>query len=185
VRKAVVFVGMPGSGKSVGADCAARLNIPVIVMGDVVREEATRRLLPHTPETLGRVMLELREKFGPGVVAERCIAKLKELKGSTVVIDGARSEAEIASFRKALDSVAIVAVHAAPKVRFERLVKRGRPDDAMAWEVFRERDSRELDVGLGRVIAQADVMLVNEGSPRDLEQKVTRLLKEELGPKQR
>jgi dephospho-CoA kinase len=185
VRKAVVFVGMPGSGKSVGADCATALDIPVLVMGDVVREEATRRGLPHTPETLGRIMLELREKFGPSIIAERCITKFRPLKGAFVVIDGARSEAEIVSFRKAVESVVIVAVHASPKVRFERLVKRGRPDDAVTWETFQERDSRELDVGLGRVIAQADVMLINEGGAKDLEQKVTRLLKDELGSKQR
>lgn len=154
-------------------------------MGDVVREEATRRGLPQTPETLGRIMLELREEFGPDIVAERCVAKLRQLKNHSVVIDGARSEAEIASFRKALDLVVIVAIHAAPRVRFERLVKRGRPDDPTTWEAFQERDSRELDVGLCRLIAQADVMLINESSAKALQQKVTRLLKRELGSKQR
>jgi dephospho-CoA kinase len=64
-------------------------------------------------------------------------------------------------------------------------MKRGRPDDAVTWKTFQERDSRELDVGLGRVIAQADVMLINEVGAKDLEQKVTRLLKDELGSKQR
>ncbi|MFA5579215.1 MAG: AAA family ATPase, partial [Methanothrix sp.] len=34
------FVGMPGSGKSVAADVAREMNIPVVVMGDVIREEA-------------------------------------------------------------------------------------------------------------------------------------------------
>jgi len=184
VRKAVVFVGMPGAGKSVAADCATALDIPVLAMGDVVRDEATRRGLPHAPETLGRIMLELREKFGPSIIAERCIAKFRQLKSPSVVIDGARSEAETVSFRKAVESVVIVAVHASPKVRFERLVKRGRADDAVTWEAFQERDSRELDVGLGRVIAQADVMLINEGSTKDLERRVTRLLKDELGSKQ-
>jgi dephospho-CoA kinase len=185
VRKAVVFVGMPGSGKSVSADCAVALDVPVLAMGDVVREEATRRGLPHAPETLGRIMLELREKFGPSIVAERCITKFRQLKSPCVVIDGARSEAEIASFRKAVESVIIVAVHASPKVRFERLLKRARPDDAVTWETFQERDARELEVGLGRVIATADVMLINEGTVKNLKQRVTRLLKDELESKQR
>jgi dephospho-CoA kinase len=185
VRKAVVFVGMPGSGKSVSAECAAALGIPVLAMGDVVREEATHRGLGHAPDTLGKIMLELREQFGPSIIADRCIAKFEQLKSPYVVIDGARSEAEIVSFRRAIESVVIVAVHASPQVRFKRLVKRGRSDDALTWESFQERDARELDVGLGRVIAQADVMLINEGSKIELTRKATRLLKEKLRPKQR
>ncbi len=162
-----------------GVECAASIGIPVVVMGDIVREEATRRKLSHTPKTLGKIMLDLRKKFGPAVIAIRCKEKIQKLEENCIVIDGARSEAEIEYFRQIFECVIVVAVHSSPKVRFQRLVERGRPDDAFTWENFRERDSRELDVGLGRVIAQADMILVNDGEPEDLKQRVLELLKEQ------
>jgi hypothetical protein len=39
-----------------------------------------------------------------------------------------------------------------------------------------ERDSRELGVGLGRVIATADYMIVNEGAKSQLEREVREVL---------
>jgi len=59
----------------------------------------------------------------------------------------------------------LVAVHASPRERFRRLKSRGRPDDPTTWEEFVERDMRELELGIGNVIALADVMIVNEYYP--------------------
>ncbi|MFX1243497.1 MAG: AAA family ATPase [Promethearchaeota archaeon] len=172
---------MPGSGKSIGATVARELQIPVFVMGDVVREEVTRQKLPHSPQTLGRMMLKLREEYGPAVIALRCIEKILQEPSPCVVVDGARSEAEINAFKKMLTPVKVIAVHASPQIRFERLRKRGRADDAITREQFLERDARELDVGLGRVIAQADVMLINEGDLDALQAQVRQILKSDFG----
>lgn len=180
MKKAVIFCGMPGSGKSIGALVANDLSIPVVVMGDVVREEATNRNLPHTPQTFGEVMIKLRDEFGSTVIADRCVRKIEQLKASQVVIDGARSEEEITTFQKAFEAITVVAVHAAPRVRFNRLLQRQRADDALTWEIFQDRDARELNVGLGRIIAKADVMFINEGHVDDLKEKVQRLLKSEF-----
>ena len=176
-KNTTIFCGMPGSGKSIGAKVAKDLGIPVFVMGDVVREEVTRRNLPHTPQTLGTVMLQLREEHGPGVVAERCVEKILRETSTCVVVDGARSEAELAVFKKRLTPVTLVAIHASPQACFERLKQRGREDDALAWAEFQERNQRELNVGLGRIIAQADIMIVNEGDLDALQAKVQRTLK--------
>lgn len=167
---------MPGSGKSIGVEVAKELGIPVFVMGDVVREEATRRNLPHTPQTLGDLMLELREEHGSAVVAQRCVKKILRDSSTCVVVDGARSEAELAVFKNKLTSVTLVAIHASPQVRFERLQQRGRADDALTWKQFQERDKRELDVGLGRIMAQADIMIVNEGDLDTLHTQVKQTL---------
>jgi dephospho-CoA kinase len=180
VEKAVIFCGMPGSGKSIGATVAKNLGIPVFVMGDVVREEVTRRKLPHSPRTLGRIMIELREKFGPAIIAKRIVDKFSNVAGKNIVIDGARSEAEIKVFQDAVNHVLVVAVHASPQIRFQRLSQRGREDDSLTRETFRQRDTRELDVGLGRIIAQADIMIVNEGKYNELKSRVRQLLVEEF-----
>ena len=67
--------------------------------------------------------------------------------------------------------VVTVAIHASPKTRFQRLLSRKRSDDPKTWEAFFERDSRELNVGLGHVIALADLVLINEGTIVDLQSK--------------
>ncbi|HNT73008.1 MAG TPA: AAA family ATPase, partial [Methanothrix sp.] len=67
--KIVGFVGMPGSGKSAAAGVAREMNIPVVVMGDVIREEAARRGLPPTDRNLGAVGNDLRSKEGPDAIA--------------------------------------------------------------------------------------------------------------------
>jgi dephospho-CoA kinase len=176
-KNTTIFCGMPGSGKSIGIEVAKELGIPVFIMGDVVREEVTRRNLPHSPQTLGKVMLQLREEHGPAVIAQRCIEKILRSTSTCVVVDGARSEAELTAFKNKLAPVTLVAIHASPKVRFERLQHRGRADDTLTIEQFKERDARELEIGLGRIIAQADVMIVNEGDLEALQKQVMQLLR--------
>jgi len=44
--KLIAFVGMPASGKSEASAVVRSLKIPVVSMGDEVREEAKRRGLP-------------------------------------------------------------------------------------------------------------------------------------------
>jgi len=175
-KNTTIFCGMPGSGKSIGVEVAKELEISVFVMGDVVREEVTRRNLPHTPQTLAKMMLLLREEHGPAVVAQRCVEKILRDSSANVVVDGARSEAELAVFKKTLSPVTLVAIHASPRIRFERLQQRGRADDALTLEKFQERDQRELDVGLGRIIAQADIMIINEGDLGTLHTQVKQTL---------
>jgi dephospho-CoA kinase len=180
VKKAIIFCGMPGSGKSVGATVAKDLGIPIYVMGDIVREEATSQQLQYTPQTLGKVMIELRQQLGPAIIAQRVIEKLSNESESNVVIDGARSEIEVKTFQEAIEQVLVVAVHAAPHIRFERLRRRGREDDSFTQDVFQDRDNHELEVGLGRIIAQADIMIVNEGKFEKLKAEVRRVLTNEF-----
>ncbi len=167
---------MPGSGKSMGTRVARDLKIPIVVMGDIVRAEATKRGLSHSPQNLGKIMLELRKEYGPSVVADRVIEKIKTIESLLIVIDGARSEVEIKQFKAALDDIIVVAIHSSPQTRFQRLIKRRRTDDALTWEVFLKRDSRELDVGIGDVIAKADIMLTNEGDPNKLRREISKIL---------
>jgi dephospho-CoA kinase len=172
---------MPGSGKSLGSESARELGIPVLVMGDVVREEAAQRGVEPTPRNLGEIMIGLRRKYGDAAIANACITKFRVMDSSFVVIEGVRSEAEILRFREVFKSVKVIAVHASPQTRFQRLVQRKRSDDSLDWEDFHERDLRELGVGIGGVIARADVMLINEGEASELKLQVLSLLKEEFG----
>jgi dephospho-CoA kinase len=167
-QKVITIAGMPGAGKGFVSSAASARGIPVFVCGDVIREETARRGLPPTPENMGAVMLDIRQQEGPAVVAERLIPKLEASSSQMGIVEGVRSMAEVDALRKH-HAVTIVAVHASPKTRYDRLVKRGRSDDPKSWEEFLDRDSRELGVGIGNVIALAQEMLVNEGSAEDFQ----------------
>jgi dephospho-CoA kinase len=160
------ITGMPGSGKSLVSKTACSVGYRVIAMGDIVREEAESRGIAKTPATLGKIMLELREMEGKDAIAKRCLEKAMK-EPDDAVIEGVRSMEEMRYFMKNSD-VFIIAVHASPKTRFSRLLKRGREDDPSDWATFSERDARELGVGIGSVIAMADKIFINEGTIRAL-----------------
>ncbi len=172
----IIITGMPGAGKSVVADTFRQSGLPVIVMGDVIRDEARQRGLPPTPEITRAIMLELRERDGPGAVAKRCVQTLQSLDSTTVVIEGCRSLAEVDVFETFASDLTIICVHASPRTRFERLQKRGRDDAPPDFPTFRERDLREISVGLGGVIAMADIMIVNEGTVGELRHVLTKVV---------
>jgi len=165
VDKLVVgLAGMPGAGKSVVVDTARELGYAVVIMGDVVRQETTKRGLELTPENVGKVMLELRAEGGNYVIAQKCIPKITEQASQKVLVDGLRSLYEADIFKENFVKFSLMAVHASPETRFSRLSKRHRSDDPAEWKVFKERDMRELGVGLGNVIAMAQQIIVNDNS---------------------
>jgi len=169
---------MPGSGKSVVVEEARNLKIPVYVMGDVVREETIKRYGAVTPELMVETSRALREEYGEEIVAQRTIERIKPCE-QVVVIDGVRSLSEVEVFKRHGD-VVIIAVHASPRTRFERLLKRGRPGDPSSYEEFYKRDMTELSFGLGSVIALADHIIVNEGSVKEAKSKASKLFKKLL-----
>ena len=170
--------GMPGAGKAAIRKMVKEMGYPVVVMGDEIREEVKRRGLKPTPQNLGMVMLKLREEKGPAIVAEHCVPKIKRTKAKIVIVDGIRSLHEVEEFKRHLPKFFLIAIHASPQTRFKRLFRRRRSDDPKNWETFLERDSRELGVGLGNVIATADHVIVNEGTKSQLKKGVREVLED-------
>jgi dephospho-CoA kinase len=173
----VGVAGMPGAGKGAFRRVIQSMGYPVVTMGDEIREEVKRRNLKATPENLGKVMLQLREAEGSAAVAKRCITKLENKKERIVVVDGIRSLHEVEEFKKHFPDFTLIAIHTSPKTRYQRLSRRRRSDDPKSWETFLHRDLRELNVGLGAVIATADHMIVNEGTLAQLRKKIRQVLK--------
>jgi dephospho-CoA kinase len=151
---------MPGAGKSTIANGLKSKNFEIINMGDAVREEAKKRNLEPTGQNLGKLMLELREKNGPGAVAELILNKIKNSNFNVIIIDGIRSNEEIQVLRK-IGIVKLLSIHASTDTRFSFLSDRGRSDDPQNRENFTERDTREISVGISTPIALADESISN------------------------
>ncbi|MFQ6135409.1 MAG: AAA family ATPase [Nitrososphaerales archaeon] len=156
------FTGMPGAGKSTAAKAAEDMGFEVVNMGDGVREETVRRGLPLTDKNVGAVMIDLRRRSGMGAVAHLALPKIRSSKSLLVAVDGVRNLEEVEVFREA-GLVRILAIHAAPEVRFRFLGGRDREDAPKSWKLFEERDEREISVGVGSVMALADDIISNNG----------------------
>lgn len=151
---------MPGAGKSTIANGLKSKDYEIINMGDAVREEAKTRNLDPTGQNLGKLMLELREKNGPGAIAELILDKIKNSKYNVIIIDGIRSDDEIKVLRK-VGTVKLLSINASTDTRYSFLNVRGRSDDPKNRENFDERDTREIGVGISKPIALADESISN------------------------
>jgi dephospho-CoA kinase len=151
---------MPGSGKSSIVSLMKAKGIETLNLGDGVRAEAKRRNLEPSGDNLGKLMLELREKNGPGAIANLLTKPIKNSQSKVIIIDGVRSTAEI-EVLKNVGSVKLLSIEATADTRYKFLSSRGRSDDPSTREKFEERDERELGVGIGKSIAIADEIIVN------------------------
>ena len=173
----VGLAGMPGAGKSVVVNVARGAGYGVVVMGDIVRDEAERKGMKPTPENFGKIMLELRQKKGNNVIAKSCIPKIEKAKEQKVIVDGIRSPSEVEEFKKHFLKFSLISIHSSPETRFKRLYHRQRRDDPENWEIFHERDMRELSVGLGNAIAMAEYLIVNEEEREVVKEKIRKVLR--------
>ena len=157
---------MPGAGKSTIAEGLKPKGYDIVNMGNAVREEAKKRNLESTSSNLGKLMLELREKNGPGAIAELIKPQIESSTANVILIDGVRSNDEIQVLRK-FGNVKLLAIHASTDTRYDFLQKRGRSDDPQTKDNFDERDNRELGVGISNPIALSDDAISNTGLTKD------------------
>lgn len=151
---------MPGAGKSTIVNKLEELGFEKFSLGDGIRAEAKRRSIEPSGENLGKIMLEVREKNGPGAVAELIKEPIQNSIEEVVIIDGVRSIAEIDVLKK-IGDVKLLAVQASSETRFNFLSSRGRSDDPKTRENFEERDNREIGVGIDKSIENADKIITN------------------------
>jgi len=181
LKKIVLIVGLPGSGKdAVARSIEEELGYKVLRMSDELLSELEERGLPPTRENMRKVGMELREKMGMGAIARLVIKRIREMGDfDGFVINGIRNIEEIEEFKREFgDEVVTIAILASKRLRFLRLLKRGRKGfDKDVFEDFLAEDEKEIRTfHLGDAIAMADYFVVNEGSLEELKWKVISLI---------
>lgn len=167
------ITGMPGSGKAEIRKIIEEMDIPVVIMREVVQKEMEQKGISINNRTLRNYSTELRKKHGMDVVAKKCKPLVeKSLKTNKIIaLDGIRGLEEIEYFKKFYtDDFILISVHASPKTRFERLKERGEKWDMKEWDEFVWRDKQELSWGIGNAIAESDYIIVNEGTIQELKE---------------
>ena len=181
--RVIGVVGFPASGKGEVAAIAGDLGIPVVVMGDVIREAVREAGLPPTDEHLGATAQRIRCEEGMDAVARRCIPLIESQKSDIVLVDGIRGDSEVQAFRSHFPDFILVGIQSSFKARLTRMSSRGRSDDLKERQDLQRRDERELTWGLGRALAGADIVVHNEGSLESFRAGVRDLFSRLLGVK--
>ncbi len=178
-KKVIVFVGMPGAGKSVCVECLKKKGLPFAYFGGITIDEVKRRGMEVNEASEKFVREDIRAKEGKGAYAVRIIRQIEEFfdKGENyVVVDGLYSWTEYKIFKESFGKNAIIiAVISPEQERHKRLATRTvRP---LTDQEATARDYAEIEnLEKGGPIANADYFLANEESVEALQADLQKLL---------
>lgn len=182
------LTGKNGSGKGEVARFLKERGFEYHSLSDVIREELERKSKRITRDQLVETGNRLRRRFGPDVLAKRIVERLESDKN--YVIDSIRHPSEVKVFQPRNNFV-LLNVTAPPRVRFERLKKRGRENDPKTFSEFKNLELRESksavrsDQQLDQAIKMADYEIKNTGSLKTLQEQITDIVMKIAGKKKR
>jgi dephospho-CoA kinase len=170
-NKAIVFVGMPGAGKSLCVDHLKAKGLPSTYFGGITIDEVKSRGMAVNEANERLVREDIRAKEGKGAYAQRIITQIEEhfQQGHHhVVVDGLYSWTEYKIFKETLAHNAVIIAVVAPRsLRHQRLTNRLiRP---LNETEATNRDYAEIEkLEKGGPIANADYFLLNTTSTEEL-----------------
>lgn len=173
-----MIVGLTGkfaAGKGTVADHLKEQGFRYHSLSDVLREELAARGVPESREALLAVGNELRRDGGPDVLARRIQGRL--LDGADHIVDSIRNPAEVAALRE-VPGFFLLGVDADRRIRFERLIARGRQGDPETFEQFvalEDQETHSTDPSTQRLhatFALADEVVANDADVDELERLV-------------
>ena len=135
------LTGRNGSGKGEVAKFLQEAGFQFYSLSDIIREEIRKKGKKVTRERLIETGTGLREKEGPGVLAERTLAKLSSDRN--YVVDSIRNPEEVRVLKRRSDFY-LLKVTAPRSVRFRRTKARGRENDTKSLKDFIRLEEKEF-----------------------------------------
>lgn len=171
--KIIGLTGPNASGKGAVAKYFIDKGYKYYSLSDIVREEATERGIDHRRENLIQVGKELREKFGPGILAKRIKEKLNN---NSYIVDSIRNPEEIKEL-KSLPDFKLLGITASAEIRFKREFERNRVGCTKTLDEFLILEEQEntddiLAQQLNTCFSLADTVIHNNGTIEDLYKKL-------------
>lgn len=181
MKKIIGIAGTIGSGKDVVSHyLAQKYGYVGIIMGDLVRDLANELKLEPTRENLLKLQKRYVEQFGKEYWGRKVVEKIGRLKAEKIVVNGIRRVEDIKVLRQAFpnDRIVLLLVDANPRLRFERLIKRGREGDPKNFDEFLLQELAERETfDLEELEKIADHKIANDGSLAELYAKVDEFLR--------
>ncbi len=149
------LTGKNGAGKGEVAKFLVDAGFHYHSLSDILRDEIKKKNQTVTRERLIEAGTRLRRTEGPGVLAERTLAKLSSDKNC--VVDSIRNPEEVKVLRRRKDFF-LLEVTAPREIRFKRIKERAREKDPQTLEEFIRLEDRELksaDLAAQQLLATA------------------------------
>jgi len=178
-----MIVGLTGknsAGKGEVAKYLQKKGFVYYSLSDVIREEATKRGVEHSRDNLINLGNELRKKYGAEYLAKQINKKIFSSRKNFFIIDSIRSPYEVKELMKNKGFI-LIGIEAPIELRFKRLLKRNRLGDAKTLEEFKKQEQREnlknsTNQQLDETFKSASKVILNDGSLKDLHEKIDKLL---------
>lgn len=179
----VGITGSFGAGKGAVVDYLVReKGFADFSARSFITKEIKHRDLPVNRDTMTVVANDLRLKHGATHIIESLYNEAKD-RGGDAVIESLRAVAEVRLIKK-LGGI-VLGITARPEVRYERAIARGSETDKVSYEEWLQQEVRESNPDdptkqdIFGALAEASVVIENNGSLEDLYEAVERMLKEQ------
>jgi dephospho-CoA kinase len=171
-RRLIGLTGTNASGKGEAAAFFMGRGFTYFSQSDVIRDELRQKNLEPTRDNLIREGNELRQRFGPDILARRVMDKVT----GDSIIDSIRNPSEIEYWRIQGNFI-LLAIDAPVEVRFQRAVSRGRDESAASIEDFKAKEDQEktrdrMAQQLETCMRMADFLILNDGTLEDFHKKL-------------
>jgi dephospho-CoA kinase len=171
-RRLIGLTGTNASGKGEAAAFFMGRGFTYFSQSDVIRDELRQKNLEPTRDNLIREGNELRQRFGPDILARRVMDKVT----GDSIIDSIRNPSEIEYWRIQGNFI-LLAIDAPVEVRFQRAVSRGRDESAASIEDFKAKEDQEktrdrMAQQLETCVRMADFLILNDGTLEDFHKKL-------------
>lgn len=170
MSKIICITGLCGAGKSVVSDFFINNGFQYVRFGQLTMDELKKRNLEVNEANERMIREDLRKIHGMAAYAILNLPKFDELmKKGNVIADGLYSFEEYKILKEHFgDSLAVIAIYAPPKLRYERLENRKMDGDInvrnrpLTSAEAKSRDFSEIEnLNKGGTIAMADFTILN------------------------
>jgi len=156
----IAAVGKNASGKDYFLEFISReFGIPLLSIGDVVRELAEEEGLEKTRDNLHKISAKYMGLYGQDYFPKRLIEKIKSMNTENVLVSGIRPPSDVEKFKEAFgeDFFLVAIIVESDRQRYERTRARGTARDNVTFEQFLELDKHEEELfNTSKTIEMAD-----------------------------
>lgn len=169
------LVGEKGSGKDTFSKYLQAIStkkITHIRFSDLLKQTLKLWDLPTTRHNLQK-LAQVLEDFGSGTVAHGIEKQIKETETDIVILDGIRWTPDVELLNK-FPHHKLVYITADPKLRFQRLKKRGEKDgeSQMSYEQFQQEEKAPNELLIPEIGSKANFKIENNESIEEYEQQI-------------
>lgn len=179
MKKVILIVGMPGSGKTYAADyIKKKYDAAAIHSGEIIRKELERKGLKYSPTADAAVAHWFHSYGRETLIVQKVYEKILRSRKPIFIVEGFRNINEVEVLEDLLNhKVSVIAIKTNFKTRYKRELARKRFGKEETLEYVKNRDISEKFHGIDRLIRKAKHKIDNNGTQKQLEKKIDKMMK--------